>query len=182
MKNNVLKGMIKSMKAIKNTDLNVKIVDIADTHSHYNRITKTIVIDMQRDKRNNKGTNSTFYHELGHHVDWELGLPSHDNNFRLCLIVELRCILKRFDIENLQNYISNTPKSNGLSDMLSGCTDKYMFKYKHSHKYWNTSKYRLPYEAFAHFYEATMRDDKYKIGLYKKYLPKSYNMFINMIK
>ena len=183
MNKTVLLGFVKAISAKKDEKLGVRIVDIKGARSHYNRITKTIVFDVANDKCNPKGVDTTFYHELGHHVDWELGLPSHSDSFRICLTRELRSIVDNFKIEDIQEYTKTTPKSNGLSDMLSGYTkNKYRFKYGHSTKYWNTCAEKLPFEAFAHFFEAHMRQDKYKVALYRKYLPMSYQMFLDMIK
>lgn len=161
---------------------NVKILSSKDAITHYDRITKCIVFDINKDSTNKKGKYTSFFHELGHHIDWELGLISNNIDFKNTILRECNILINRININKLISYISKESRTNGLSDILSGATNNSLsFKYKHTNSYWQGSSMRLPFEAFAHFYEAFIRKDYFKIDLYKKFLPNSYDMFLDFI-
>ncbi|MBE6052012.1 MAG: hypothetical protein E7214_15545 [Clostridium sp.] len=161
---------------------NVKVLSSKNAITHYDRLTKCIVFDINKDCINKKGKYTSFFHELGHHIDWELGLISNNNDFKNIILKECKLLMDRIDINTLTSYISKEARTNGLSDILSGTTNNSVaFKYKHTRSYWKGSAMRLPFETFAHFYEALTRKDNFKIELYRKFLPNSYNMFLFFI-
>ena len=83
----------------------------------------------------------------------------------------------------LKENISLNPYMHGLSDILSGATNNvYALKYSHSNEYWDLGTHKLSSEAFAHFYEAYIRNDIKKINLYRTYLPRAFSLFLNMVK
>ena len=160
----------------------VKVLSSKNAINHYDRLTRCIVFDIYKDSINKKGKYTSFYHELGHHVDWELGLISNNELFRKTILMDCEYILNEFSIKSLILFIQKDSRTNGFSDILSGATkNSFSFKYRHETSYWEGSIMRLSYETFAHFYEALIRNDKFKINLYKKILPKAFDMFLYFI-
>lgn len=66
------------------------------------------------------------------------------------------------------------PSKNGV---LFNCVGRY----KHSTDYWNKPQ-KLEKEAFAHFFEATVRNDMDKLSAFKSIFPNAYADFEDMLR
>ena len=109
----------------------------------------------------------TELHEIGHYIDNEV-LKINKKGFRDTILKDFK---KLSEHKNFENII--------WSDILSGITlGKIQGKLSHSNLYWLSDKSKLPGETFAHFFEATIRNDKRKIEIYKAILPNSYIEFL----
>lgn len=73
-------------------------------------------------------------------------------------------------------------KYHSVSDIIGGLTNnKCVGKYGHFKKdYWN-KPHKLEKEAFAHFYEATIRNDTEKLERIKYVFPNAYKEFEKVV-
>lgn len=115
-----------------------------------------------------KGSGSTFFHEVGHMIDYEFGngdfLSSRGSLYK-ALKEDAEAIMEKMSsdakwAENFQNMINTDPTASSISDILEGITNgKISGAYGHkaeSSNYWKQEKYRICNETFAHFFEASM--------------------------
>lgn len=114
----------------------------------------------------------TELHEIGHYIDSKINYNR--NMFSKLLSYDFK------NFESLNMIVNNDlNKFSELSDILFGVTNgRYGLKLRPD-GYWNDPR-KLPAETFAHFFEATIRNDKTKINLYKEIFPISYKMFLNL--
>lgn len=119
----------------------------------------------------------TELHEIGHYIDNEV-LKINKKSFRDTLLNDFKKFseYKRIDNINWSEVFDLAPE---LSDILSGITlGKIHGKTAHDNSYWLIDESKLPAETFAHFFEATIRNDKKKIEIYKAIFPNSYKKFL----
>ncbi|MCI2779159.1 minor capsid protein [Clostridium perfringens] len=174
-------------------EINFKDINFKDGAARYSPKEKGIYLDINTDFSNKRGQYTTVSHEMGHLIDHRLNnISIKDKRFRSLIIEDVNSFTNKYmklnNIDNLydlSNKLSEELKSDikyhSISDLFGGVTDNAIVgKFKHSNEYWKNPK-KLPKEAFAHFFEATLRNDEYKLKLIKEILPKSYSEFLKML-
>ena len=174
-------------------EINFKDINFKDGTARYSPKEKGIYLDINSDFSNKRGQYTTVAHEMGHLIDHRLNnISIKDERFRSLIIEDVNSFTNKYmklnNIDNLydlSNKLSEELKSDikyhSISDLFGGVTDNAIVgKFKHSNEYWKNPK-KLPKEAFAHFFEATLRNDEYKLKLIKEVLPKSYSEFLKML-
>ncbi|MGN0665682.1 MAG: phage minor capsid protein [Huintestinicola sp.] len=159
---------------------------------HYSTIKKAIRINTKTIRNDVRGKYTVIFHESGHSIDYNLGNPSQSIDFRKTLCNDFANVVK-----NVGNYLNTTDKStvykaisdslknddrnHSVSDIIGGITqNECKGRWGHNTKYWDDSN-KLGAEAFAHFFEATARNDNYKLTVIKALFPDSYRMFLSML-
>lgn len=174
-------------------EINFKDINFKDGAARYSPKEKGIYLDINTDFSNKRGQYTTVSHEMGHLIDHRLNnISIKDERFRSLIIADVNSFTNKYmklnNIDNLydlSNKLSEELKSDikyhSISDLFGGVTDNAIVgKFKHSNEYWKNPK-KLPKEAFAHFFEATLRNDEYKLKLIKEIFPKSYSEFLKML-
>ncbi|HAT4103710.1 TPA: hypothetical protein I9Z31_001113 [Clostridium perfringens] len=174
-------------------EINFKDINFKDGAARYSPKEKGIYLDINTDFSNKRGQYTTVSHEMGHLIDHRLNnISIKDERFRSLIIEDVNSFTNKYmklnNIDNLydlSNKLSEELKSDikyhSISDLFGGVTDNAIVgKFKHSNEYWKNPK-KLPKEAFAHFFEATLRNDEYKLKLIKEIFPKSYSEFLKML-
>lgn len=179
----------------------IKFLDInnPEDKNYYSSKYKAICFNLKNDRLNikEKGSYTTFFHELGHLIDRNIGIPSVNSNlsskFKDAIINDInKFIIKTESSYNIRSekelcdFISEQLKGRGeyhsISDIFGGVTgNKIVGKFSHSNDYWKNPN-ALPKETFAHFFEATIRSDEEKLKMFKNILPNAYNIFIKLLK
>lgn len=183
---------INNIEDIKFSDLDYK-----DT-AHYSVKEKAIKINLANDRMDirGKGAYTTIFHEIGHLIDIRLGKVSTHSR----LSKEFKSAI----IEDVNNFISNTKdsynlksdaevrefinkslstsnKAHSISDIFGGVTgNKIRGQFGHKDEYWKRNG-SLERETFAHFFEATIRNDEFKLLNIKNTFKRSYEIFIEML-
>ena len=171
-------------------------VKVCNTHvkgsPHYSYIKKAIRIDEKTLKTDVRGAYTTIFHEAGHAIDHKLGNPSFNIDFRNAIFDDFSKVVENMgkklhttDESTIYSEISKALKGNdnmhSVSDIIGGITqNKCKGNWKHKTDYWNNSN-NVGSEAFAHFFEATARNDINKLTVIKSLFPNSYQMFLSMI-
>ena len=183
---------LNSIEEIKFSNINYK-----DT-AHYNVKEKAIKINLSKDRLDlkGKGAYTTVFHEIGHLIDRKLGKVSTHSRlslgFKSAIIKDVNNFVSNIkDLYKLksddevrefinENLLINN-KTHSISDIFGGVTgNKIRGAFGHKNEYWQR-KGSLERETFAHLFEATIRDDKYKLKLIKEILPESYSEFLKML-
>lgn len=141
-----------------------------------------------------RGKYTQVFHESGHFIDHALNRPSLNAAFAEALqsdfdkmVANVGLHLNTNDRGVIYDAIGKDLKSSGayvhsISDIISGITKgECKGGYGHEGSYWNDSTH-LPREAFAHFFEATARNDSSKLQKIKDIFPTAYAEFLNMLK
>lgn len=168
---------------------------VINTHvhgwAHYDYVLKAMRININAIANDKRGRYKTVFHEAGHAIDAALGRVSCDPAFRKALendfenfkrIIGIQ--LKSHDEAEIGSFIESMyeddPRGSSVLDLISGVTDG---EYGHGHKkeYWLENSNRLGREAFAHFFEATARNDEIKLQQLTNVFPNSYKIFLKMI-
>ncbi len=166
--------------------------------AHYNSFWNHINYDADDDSRNRRGIGNTYYHEVGHLIDDRsdlFGFTSNDNRYDLygALESDLNNFLDRLMEENgltnrddaydaLSDWLISDPHMmNGISDIVTGLTGgRASGWWMHSQSYYNHDS--IETEAFAHFFEASMRCDSIKLDYIKEIFPEAYEEYQQMIR
>lgn len=180
----------------KNMDeINFKDINFTEGVARYNPKEKGIYIDINDDfaNRKGKGQYTTVFHEMGHLIDHRLNNVSiKDEHFRKLIIddanlfmtnyAKLNNITNPYDLANILSVqLGENPSFHSVSDLFGGVTNNTVVgKFRHKDGYWKNPK-KLPKEAFAHFFEATLRNDEYKLKLIKDSFPNAYSEFLRML-
>ncbi len=172
--------------------------DDYDGTAHYNNILNHINYNAEDDSRNRRGIGNTYYHEVGHLIDDRsdiFGLTSNDSryNFYVSLQNDLDNYFGRIMTENgytdisdayaeLSEWLNSDPHMmNGISDIVRGLTNgQATGPWGHSMSYYNRDS--IEAEAFAHFFEASMRCDSVKLDYIKEIFPEAYETYQRMIR
>ena len=78
--------------------------------------------------------------------------------------------------------LSSDNFKHSVSDIIGGITkNECVGSWKHPTKYWKNSVNNVSVEAFAHFFEATARNDNEKLRIIKAIFPTAYQEFISML-
>ena len=156
--------------------------------------------------RKDKAPYQTFFHEYGHYIDHRNGqamqyaseaaglgttakkevrdtLQSIKSAMGYKSIAEAKEHLTR---EIIALYRSTPELIGGLSDIIHGATSGTCCDYAlpaHRKSYWKGKwgAQSLATETFAHFFECSMANPQ-ALETLKRYLPKTYDVFVNMMK
>lgn len=176
-------------------EINFKDINFKDGAARYSPKEKGIYIDINDDFANKKGKGqyTTVFHEMGHLIDHRLNnISVKDEKFRNLIINDFNSFVNEYSrINNINNLyevsklisdkLGKSPKFHSVSDLCGGVTENIIVgKFRHRTEYWKNPN-KLPKEAFAHFFEATLRNDEDKLKLIKDIFPKSYSEFLNML-
>lgn len=176
-------------------EINFKDINFKDGAARYSPKEKGIYIDINDDFANKKakGQYTTVFHEMGHLIDHRLNnISVKDEKFRNLIINDVNSFVNEYSrINNINNpyevsklisdKLGKSPKFHSVSDLCGGVTENIIVgKFRHRTEYWKNPN-KLPKEAFAHFFEATLRNDEDKLKLIKDIFSKSYSEFLNML-
>ena len=157
-----------------------------------------IYINLKYDRKNKhgKGAYTTLFHEIGHLIDKNMGRPSTNmelsESFKNAIINDVNRFITNTkinnNIEDLPNLIdlinrelSDNEKFHSISDIFGAVTQNVIVgRYRHDKVYWER-KGALQRETFAHFFEATIRNDKYKLAIIENTMHNAYNIFLDML-
>lgn len=160
---------------------------------HYAVSKKAIRLNLKKLVNDPRGDYTVLFHESGHYIDDILGRPSYDVKFKAALERDFDGIVKNMgkqinstDQKQIYAAISNelkkSDKAHSISDIIGGITEnKCVGDWHHPAKYWNSDT-KLGAEAFAHFFEATARNDAEKLEIIINAFPQAYDMFLKMLK
>lgn len=158
---------------------------------HYNSILNAMRIDINKIANDKRGSYKTVFHEAGHAIDRALNHVSYSPEFRKTLEADFEKLkrivgiqINSHDDKKIYTFIESmyedNPRAKSMLDLFSGITNCEC-GYGHPKEYWLKSDNQLGKEAFAHFFEATARNDKVKLQYIASVFPNSYKMFLKMI-
>ena len=163
---------------------------------HYDPFKKHIKFDLKSDLDNPCGRLSTYFHEVGHMMDFQANSShkiSDDKEFKICL--ESDCnnyvnkVMKRYGCtkDTAYWYISQELRAQNdlyadVSDIMGGLTNgQCQNLWGHSRSYWNLDSSRIYREAFANMFSTSMTGSA-KIDAMKKYFPTAYSRFEKLLE
>lgn len=193
----IVKQMINNTpKSIKNL-MNSNDVKICNIHCagtpRYSVEKKAIRLNLNKLVNDPRGEYTILFHESGHYIDDVLGRPSYDAKFKAALERDFDGIVKNMSQQinstdkkqiyaAISNELKKSDKAHSVSDIIGGITkNKCVGNWQHGNKYWNNDT-KLGAEAFAHFFEATARNDAEKLEIIINAFPQSYDMFLKMLQ
>ena len=193
----IVKQMINNApKSIKNL-MNSNDVKICNIHCagtpRYSVEKKAIRLNLNKLVNDSRGEYTVLFHESGHYIDDVLGRPSYDAKFKAALERDFNGIVKNMSQQinstdkkqiyaAISNELKKSDKAHSVSDIIGGITkNKCVGNWQHGNKYWNNDT-KLGAEAFAHFFEATARNDAEKLEIIINAFPQSYDMFLKMLQ
>ena len=185
----------------------MKIADTYSKHAYYRPIEKAVYVNISQCK-NQEPRNRTLFHELGHLIDnsgggwysqWlefdlydslvsEASSYINDTLGRLkkeavSLGVSPKTVKKADAYNWIEQEIWHLPMKTKatVSDMFSGVTkNKVQDGYTHPTSYWKVDETQVCLEFFAQTFSDSINNPE-AIELTKKYFPKSYNIFEQII-
>ena len=157
---------------------------------HTNSHQGTMWFNLAKDSTDKRGKYCGVFHEMGHSLDIALGRPSGSQDFYKALKKDFETHVKKIQnlyggniltaYDGISEELFSSPIYHSISDLCVGLSKgKCRGPYAHEDDYYSRPQ-SIPREAFAHFYEATIRKDSEKIELIKEYFPSSYEMFLGM--
>lgn len=183
--NPIIKDMIKR-NMYRITFANYEILGGA----FYNK--QGIFVNLSKDSMNRLGKFKSTFHELGHYIDDLESLTDGSKYFEQALYNDFHNLEKsirngyNLNQEEAYKFISShlikDSSLHSISDIVGGITDNACVgKWGHfTEDYWVGNK--LKKEAFAHFFEATIRNDAQKLHHIEQVFPTAYDEFIKIIK
>lgn len=189
------------LQVIENSNINDFIYDYIDDIKFINEkcfgtaVTskKGIRVNLKKDEINRRGKWVSTFHEMGHAIDRAAGgLSSANPKFRKLLINDFNGLVNKYcKVYNVDIATAFAEIGESLSDDiyhsvsdLTGAlsNNKCIGKYAHYNpNYWNAPN-KLEKEAFAHFFEATARNDMEKIEVIKAIFPNAYEQFLKLLE
>lgn len=161
-------------------------------HSRYNP-KYGIFIDLDADFLNSRGQWTTLFHEIGHNIDNIYGNPSESIVFINTLkddfweFTKAYIELYNISIEEVYKEISNLLEKGSdkeihiISDLFEGLSGgKCKGRWQHRNGYWSSDEI-IGSEAFAHFFSASIINDKAKLAIIKQIFPNSYKEFLRIV-
>ena len=183
--NNTVKNII-NRNISKITFANYKILGIGFCDN------KGIFVNLSKDSNNKLGKFKTTFHELGHHMDRLESLTDNNKYFEQALYDDFsnleKSVMARYNISSkeayklISSFLTKNTSLHSVSDIIGGITNNACVgTWGHFQKdYWVGN--RVAKEAFAHFFEATARNDKQKLLHIKQVFPTAYSEFMMMIR
>lgn len=164
--------------------------------AYFDPIRNGIVFNLEEDLHNECGSLSTYFHEVGHMIDYNASLEkrlSDDKEFIAALhsdckqyindvITYNNCTIEEaYRIIKSKLMIDNNLYSD-VSDIMGALTDgKCQNLWGHSRSYWDRDKNRLQREAFANMYSTSMQGEK-KIKVMKEFFPTALERFEKLLE
>lgn len=160
--------------------------------AHYLSAKKAMRIDTKLIANDVRGAYTTVFHEAGHAIDDVLGRPSLNSKFADSLNYDFNNLVKQVGLQlntqdknviysEISNLISQERCMHSVSDIIGGLTkNRCVGGFGHDTDYWKDST-KLPKEAFAHFFEATARNDTQKLAVIQALFPNSYQLFLSYL-
>lgn len=160
--------------------------------AHYLSTKKAMRIDTKLIANDVRGAYTTVFHEAGHAIDDVLGRPSLNLEFADSLNYDFNNLVKQVGshlntqdktviYSEISSLISQERYMHSVSDIIGGLTQNSCIGgFGHNINYWNDST-KLPKEAFAHFFEATARNDTEKLAVIQALFPNSYQLFLSYL-
>lgn len=149
-----------------------------------------IIFNIKRAREDRRGAYTPYFHELGHSLDKLTGIKSVEldkylkNDYKN-LIDSYRNVYKlskdEADYEIIDQLKNLGAKATSTKDIFRGLSGKAKENSSHDTKYWKKNN-KLSSEAFAHFYEATIRADSEKINHLEEMFPTAYAEFLKLIR
>lgn len=161
------------------------------------RITKStpdgIYVNLKDAMSDKRGMLVPLFHEIGHAIDAAMGRPSLNSSFKAAIERDyengVRLYMKQFGVSREEAYIGMSEYMNKQSDAIHGVSDIYgglsghkvVGPYGHEDpKYWEQEG-NIQKEMFAHFFEATSRNDVEAIEIYERFFPEAYDLYKKMM-
>ena len=152
---------------------------------------KGISVNFKNDSTDKRGAWTSTFHEIGHRIEREAGdVIEKYPVFKNSLVADFDNIVnsyqKMYNVSKQEAYESigkalKEPKFHSISDLVGGLTNnECVGGHGHKTEYWAVP-YKLEREAFAHFYEATARNDTEKLDAIKAMFPSAYAEFERMV-
>ncbi len=151
-----------------------------------------IYINFEKDFANARGQWTTLFHEMGHNIDHLYNKPSQDVDFINALKNDFfrftKAYQKQYNLNRKEAYRliseelqdATDEESHIFSDLFEGLSGgKCMGKWKHGLDYWNDGK--IGNEAFAHFFSASVTNNKIKLESVQAIFPNAYKKFLKMV-
>lgn len=154
---------------------------------------KGIAFNVNKDAVDRRGKWTTICHEIGHIVDRKTGrVSSRFPEFRKYIVSDFELVVNKYQsvyncneidaYAEISKALKSNPKYHSVSDLIGGITNNQCVgNYCHQAEYWKQAN-RLEKEAFAHFYEATLRNDLEKLEAIKEIFPNAYDMFEKILE
>lgn len=157
-----------------------------------------IYINLKNDRENvhRKGAYTTLFHEIGHLIDKNMGRPSTNmelsESFKNAIIDDVNRFITDTKFNNniedlpklinlINHELSEDERFHSISDIFGAVTQNVIVgRYRHDKDYWKRNG-ALERETFAHFFEATMRNDKYKLEIIQNTMHNAYNIFLDIL-
>ena len=152
-----------------------------------------IFVNLKKDMKDSRGKWVGVFHEAGHNIDHILGNISYKTpDFKNALIKDFENVVKSYqktyncDIKEVYSDIGEKLQDaqyHSVSDIVGGITNNDCIGgYGHFNtEYWNRP-HALEKEAFAHFYEAYVRNDIKKIELLREMFPSATQEFFRLLR
>lgn len=167
------------------------IINTSPSIAAYSPSKKGIRIDMGKALHDRRGRFNALFHEIGHSLDHIMGSPSEGTAFRkalgddalrlfTALIINGRCA----NMEDAYQYTLRNIKRDeygDISDLLGGLTGNKAGR-GHDKIYWEQDSTKIGKEAFAHFFAASLNEDKAKLRAMKESFPSAFQMYEEMIR
>lgn len=168
---------------------------VINTHvhgwAHYNSVLKAMRINIFKIAKDKRGAYTTIFHEAGHAIDDILNRVSYDPSFRKALESDFENFKRIIGIQirshddteiygAIEQLLKKDYSGKSTLDIISGITHCKCGN-GHPKDYWRNDNNRLGAEAFAHFFEATARNDEKKLQNLAAIFPNGYKMFLEMI-
>lgn len=161
-----------------------------------------VSLNLYKDSRGNNYRNpyQVSFHEFGHHIDFISNYKFGNNKTNIAYSYYYKDnLFGRTIKEEVDNYLTKISENDDtsdadkkleeilksldyfdvflLSDIIQGATDsRVSIGGGHGAEYWLSSSANLPCEAFAEMFESSIAN-KMQIDTIKKYLPKSYEVY-----
>lgn len=151
-----------------------------------------IRVNLKADSMNERGKWCSVFHEIGHRVDRLAGRPSGGDQFESALKSDFENLVRGYQkLYNKNRKVAykeigealKAPVYHSVSDLFGGISNNQCVgSYMHSKPgYWDEPG-RLGKEAFAHFFESTIRRDDEKTDILKQSFPEAFKMFEDMLE
>lgn len=175
------------------------VQDSRSPNAHYSPWQNMVWMSFSADARNPRGIGTTWLHEHGHFVDYNIGRSSgrnisDDRQFQQALKKDV----ERYECEYAR--VHNTTQSptynaarqvaaelrrlgdrtNGIQDIYGGVhRDRSNYYWGHDNSYWSGDR-QVAVEAAAHMFEAQFASDK--ASYMQKYLPSAWSRYNDLLE
>jgi len=165
--------------------------DMFDGTPHYSIDNNEILFNLPNDFRNPCGVLSTYFHEVGHMIDYNAcngAILSNDELFSKALTEDcshyIKTVMETHGCSKDTAYdfirrelMSDNNLYSDVSDIMGSLTNGHCQNlWGHSRSYWMEDAKRIQREAFANMFSTSMQGEK-KIEAMKQFFPNAYKRF-----